>query len=102
MLIRSFKEFMPLETIKAMAKEGGFDKVKHQPGEKMISFARGDRDKGDWIRVNVYYTTMTVGTCLNHPTKGKTQLFRRNVDEKMLATIFKRPRVHTRKGYYKK
>jgi hypothetical protein len=53
-------------------------------------------------RINVYLTKMTVATCLNHPKKGPTQLFRRNVTEKMLTEIFEYPRKHTGKGYYQK
>ena len=43
---------------------------------------------------------MTVGTCLDHPHLGKTQLFRRNVDFTTLYEIFSNPRVHTNKGYH--
>jgi len=50
----------------------------------------------------VYYTTGTVGTFLNHPTKGKTQLFRRNVSLDLLGQIFRNPRIHTNTGYYRK
>jgi hypothetical protein len=53
-------------------------------------------------RINVYYTTGTVGTCLRHPQKGKTQLFRREVDVELLNRIFRNPRGHTGKGYYRK
>jgi len=62
----------------------------------MISFCR------DGARVNVYYTKMTVATCLNHPTKGKTQMFRRDITESELRKIFKNPRVHLNKGYRQK
>lgn len=50
------------------------------------------------IRINIFWTTGTVGTCLDHPRQGKTQLFRRHVDLSTLREIFKNPRVHT--GYY--
>lgn len=52
------------------------------------------------MQVNVYMTTMTVGTSLDHPTKGKTQLFRRNCFGSRLAAVFKNPRVHLGTGYY--
>jgi hypothetical protein len=45
---------------------------------------------------------MTVATCLKHPKKGSTQLFRRNVTLKTLDQIFAYPRKHTGIGYYKK
>ena len=60
----------------------------------MVSFKKGD------ARVNVYWTKMTVGTCINHPSKGKTQLFRRKVSLRQLEQIFNNPRLHTGKGYY--
>ena len=56
----------------------------------------------DGVRINVYLTTLTIGTCLIHPNKKATQLFRRNVDMKTLEGIFENPRIHTGKGYYKK
>lgn len=76
-----------------MAKREGYDRSLLREGERMLSFWRGD------VRVNVYYTTMTVGTCLDHPKQGKTQLFRRDVTEKELEMILRNPRVHTHKGY---
>jgi len=54
--------------------------------------------QGD-ARINVYFTTGTVGTCLDHPRQGKTQLFRRNVTLTILREIFRDPRVHTDRGY---
>lgn len=53
-------------------------------------------------QINIWFTRMTVGTCLKHPKKGKTQLFRKNVDDKLLRKIFENPRVHTGNGYYTK
>lgn len=64
----------------------------------MISFSR----KNGKERINYYLTTGTVSTSMNHPTKGKTQLFRKKVDMKILKKIFQNPREHTGKGYYTK
>ena len=53
-------------------------------------------------RINIWYAkngTFTVGTALEHPRQGKTQLFRRNVSPKLLERILDYPRVHTNKGY---
>lgn len=50
-------------------------------------------------KVNVYYSTGTVGTVVDHPQQGRTQLFRRNVSIVQLASIFANPRVHTGVGY---
>ena len=54
------------------------------------------------VKIVVYLTTMTVATCIKHPKKGKTQLFRRNVSFDELEKLFKNPRTHTGKGYYEK
>lgn len=73
----------------------GYDRHEYQPKSSMISFFK------EGVRINVYYTTMTVATCLKHPVQGKTQLFRKNVTANELEMIFRYPRVHTRKGYKK-
>lgn len=57
-------------------------------------------------RVNVWSNSrnnlFTVGTYLDHPTQGKTQLFRKNLTEKEVKELLKYPRKHTGKGYRKK
>jgi hypothetical protein len=61
-----------------------------------LSFKRYDN------RLNIYYTTGTVGTALLHPARDvATQLFRRNVTLAELVAIFMQPRAHTGKGYYR-
>lgn len=85
-----------VERIRSLATEKGWTEIDYQERNKMISFRK------DGTRLNVYYTTMTVGTCLNHPKKGKTQLFRKNVSEELLTKIMDNPRVHTQQGYQKK
>lgn len=52
-------------------------------------------------RINVYYTTGIVGSCLNHPKRVKTQLFRRNISTlDLLENICENPRAHIGEGYY--
>ncbi|WP_424244363.1 hypothetical protein Dip510_001576 [Elusimicrobium posterum] len=85
-----------LEDIRALAATNGWAEVDLQENICMISFKR------DKQRVNVYFSKATVGTAIDHPKKGKTQLFRRNVTPKLLEKIFNNTRVHTGKGYYKK
>ncbi len=69
--------------------------IDYQAANQMVSF------KKNGSRINIYLTTGTVATALKHPTKGKTQLYRRKISTKQLARIFADPRVHTGKGYYK-
>ena len=88
---------MDLHSIDKVAAEYGWRRIDYQPNIGMASYYKMLGDDG--ARVNVYLTKMTVGTALNHPTKGRTQLFRRDVDYRELHRIFRNPRVHLNKGY---
>lgn len=87
---------IPVEVIKEISEKYNYTLLDYQENIGLISFGL------DGVRINVYLTKMTVATCLNHPKKGKTQLFRKNVTEEILNQIFEYPRKHTGKGYYKK
>lgn len=86
-----------LERIRQAAVKNNWEEVDHQVTNRMVSFCRGNGKKD---RINIYYTTMTVGTVITHPKKGRTQLFRRNVSFKEIEQLFENPRNHTNKGYY--
>ena len=75
----------------------GLEEISFNPSSRVISFRNADG-----VRINVYYTTRTIGTALEHPWQGKTQLFRRNCSDTELCTIMKSPRAHTDKGYQRK
>jgi hypothetical protein len=79
--------------IDPIARKHGWTFVTFQVNIGMLSYKKGD------VRINIYTTKMTVATCLNHPKKGKTQMFRKKVTLTELQDIFKNPRVHTNKGY---
>lgn len=83
------------ETIMKIAEKYKWQFLCVQENIQMISFWKNKSD-----RINIYMSTMTVGSCIKHPKKGKTQLFRKFVDLKQLEKIFKNPRAHTGKGYY--
>lgn len=85
-----------LEVIEALAKEAGWNRIDFQENIGMLSYTNGS------TRMNIYLTKMTVATCLHHPKKGATQLFRKNVDYETLKQLFEKPRKHTGKGYYQK
>ncbi len=87
---------IPIEKIDEIANENDFNRIDFQENIGLISYSDGS------TRINVYLTKMTVSTCLNHPKKGKTQLFRKKVNTEMLRQIFEYPRKHTGKGYYTK
>lgn len=84
------------EKIDVIAGKHGYVCFDFQENIGMASYSDGQ------TRINIYLTKMTVATCLNHPKKGPTQLFRKNVSLDMLTDIFNYPRQHTGKGYYKK
>lgn len=74
--------------------------------EKMCSVFDGDTINGH-AQINVYTTTMTVTTIVNHPKRGRGQMYRRDVDWRFLDWIFKNPRVHASRfkhpgGYFPK
>ena len=86
-----------LVLVKLLAAKYSLIEIYYNPESRVVSF----RDQENSFRVNVYYTTWTVGTCVNHPVIGKSQLFRRNVSVENLEKIFANPRVHTGLGYYR-
>ena len=84
------------EKIEKLARLGGFCLEDAQDNIGLLIFRNGG------VQVNVYTTRMTVGTSLAHPTKGKTQLWRKCVTFQELERIFKNPRAHTGLGYYER
>lgn len=76
--------------------------------EYAVFYRRTDANK-NCLQVAVYFSNktpmtglFTVGTALTHPTKGKTQLFRKDCSLDEVIAILSKPRIHTKKGYRKK
>lgn len=67
-----------------------------QEGCKMLSILRNG------VRLNYYYTTGTVATAMNHPKKGRSQLYRKGLSWDEILSVLDNPREHTNAGYYKK
>ena len=88
---------LDLEVVREFASKHHLVEIYLNIASRVISFC----DQGNNFRVNVYNSTGTVGTCVNHPVIGKSQLFRQNVSLKSLTYIFRNPRVHTGHGYYR-
>ena len=80
--------------VRGMAETFNLKEIALNETSRVISFQTSDKE-----RVNIYYTTRTVGTALNHPSQGKMQLFRRNCSNEELKEIMQNPRVHTSKAY---
>lgn len=83
-----------VEDVRRAALGTSFHEIRHNEKSKVLSFRSGT------TRINVYYTNGTVGTCLDDPSKGKTQLFRRNMSLEFLAILFRDPQIHSGKGHY--
>ncbi len=82
------------------AKENDWQVIDYQDAIQMVSFARiYDKQKQ---RLNIYMTTGTVATALNHPIQGKTQLYRKGLTVIQILKLFEDPRLHTNNGYQKK
>ena len=97
-----------LARVRDMAKRASLQETYFNEASRVISFAplrsRPHQAGAAWGlsggRLNVYYTTRTVGTCLDHPDKGKTQLFRSAVSDELLLELMYNPRAHTGVGYH--
>jgi len=89
-----------VQEIDNIAVKFGYARINYNNETRLISYMK--YISGGKVRIDVYFTTMTVSVSLNHPNKGKTQLHRKNVSDTQLARIFSNPRIHTGKGYYKK
>lgn len=76
-----------------IAKMHGWHLHDHQKLNFLLIFRR------DKEQVNVWYTKMTVATVVDHPKKGRQQLYRKHVSLTELNKIFQKPRQHTGKGY---
>ena len=79
------------------AETRGWDKIYGLPASPpMASYRR------EGVRLNFWLTSGTVGSYLEHPRQGKTQLFRRDVTMEEANDVFNNPRKHTGRGYHTK
>mmetsp|Transcript_31756 Transcript_31756/g.53564 ORF Transcript_31756/g.53564 Transcript_31756/m.53564 type:complete len:250 (+) Transcript_31756:75-824(+) len=78
-----------------LAESNGWTKMKTKvsANQGMVAYKKGNN------RLNFWLTTGTCSSSLQHPTQGKTQLFRRQINITEADEIFKNPRKHTGKGY---
>ena len=93
---------LDLDSIRRMANRHGFREIQFNETSRVVAFETTPTGTpGPKCRVNVYYTTGTVATCLDHPRRGKTQLFRRDQTSDDLDALFRDPRRHTGAGYFR-
>jgi hypothetical protein len=87
-------ECFSLDMVRYLAiREAGLEEIYLNEKSKVVSFAPPD-DGDELKRINVYYSTGTVGTCVDHPTQGKTHAFLRKVSAGLLRRILLDPRLH--------
>ena len=79
------------------AETRGWEKISTEKSTApMVSYRR------DGARLNFWLSTGTVGSYLEHPRQGKTQLFRRKTSMNAANALFDNPRVHTGSGYHRR
>ena len=79
------------------AQEDGVRSNTPTAGPPMASYRK---KKGK--RLNFWLSTGTVGSNLNNPNQGKTQLFRRKVNMEQVESLFLNPRRHTGVGHHQR
>lgn len=89
---------LDVDAVRRAAASRGYREVQHNEASRVLGFVSRDGQ----ARINVYYTTGTVGTSLEHPRQGRTQLFRRGITLAELGEILDNPRVHTGAGYHRR
>jgi hypothetical protein len=99
--IKSTPAVLPVVKVRQLAAKHRLNEIMVNEASRVVSFSCQLGDGSQW-RLNVYYSTGTVGTCLEHPRLGKTQLFRRGCTLAVLEEIMANPRVHTQRGYHKR
>ena len=79
----------------------GWDYHDYQWSQGELVILRKDDHNGDQMQLNIWCSTGTIGSYLNHPRQRKTQLFRRDIyDFSDLRIILNNPRVHGYDGYH--
>ena len=88
------------ERIEASAQRHGWSEIATRDPH-LRSFVRSSSGNGE--RLNLYPSTGTVGTCLQHPSRPTpTQLFRRGIGISEVEKLLENPRTHTGCGYYRR
>ncbi len=89
---------LPPFQVRRLARDMGLIQIQFEDNPPKVTFIKKGTSNGR-VRIEVFYTTGTVKTCLAHDRQGSTQMFRQDVDFDELEKIFWNPRIHTNKGY---
>lgn len=87
-----------IEGIIQLASEYGWVLKARDKAPKTLEFLKENED-GLPSKMMVWYSTGRVATTVNHPTKGRNQMYRTEVGWGLLEELFKNPRLHTDRGY---
>lgn len=91
------KSFIPdVKEIVIFAKENGYSIFNIDYKTGLIQFRSGA------VKINLYSTSFTMTTQMDHPKQGKTQLHRKGLTLLQIKEVFINPRIHTGMGYQKK
>jgi hypothetical protein len=90
-----------LDHVRQLAATADLKEIYCNEDSKVISFVPRS-DHSPTKRINIYWTTGTVGTCVLHPKQGHTQAFRRDVTPSLLEELMLNPRMHTNTTYQRK
>lgn len=82
--------------VDVLARKHGWNILRLHPKTYVLNLERNG------VKMNIYLTTLTIQTAMDHPRLGKTQLNRKHLTKREIEQIFINPRSHTQKGYYKK
>lgn len=85
--------FDPDEVIEQAVRQGWKNTRYDRAQGQLVFLERWLQD--DKYELHVWCTTGTIGSYLDHPRQGPTQLYRRNVSWSELRQIMNNPRVHT-------
>lgn len=82
-----------LDTVKLLAEQEYWEITFDAKSEsKPASFRKYDAVCNNYVRINVWCVSSTVGVCLDHPRQGKMQVLLRNVSKIHMREIFRSPR----------
>lgn len=85
-----------IDDITLTALKSGWSFKQFDKNTGMISFTKEDQ------RINIFLTTLTVATTIDHPKTGRNQLYRKGLSLKQVYNLFNNPRTHTGAGYRRK
>lgn len=99
-----------IDEIIRLAENRGWIFISRNDPSNLVSFQKEFDYSSKPVRLDVYwkkessksFLNLTIGTAMAHPKKGKTQLFRKGVNNSGFLKLLNDPRQHTGRGYYRK